>query len=1015
MRGVFVLFMFLFLVSSDAAAQGNIEPIINSTLSGKVVDARTKAPLEGAVIKITGTTHEVIADKAGRFNFRTGQKFPYTLSISHIGYETLEKDVNGGTVELALTPKPEHLSDVIVVGYGSKERRQLVGSVTKVDPSAVKTIPEGSFDAQLQGKAAGVQIATNTGVPGSDVFIRVRGATSINASNDPLYVIDGVFVNNTSLQNISQERTTSPLADINPSDIASIEILKDASAVAIYGSRGANGVVLVTTKRGNYNQASKIDFSVSHGWAGVPKERAWETVTGEEHAILINEFNRNMGRPEPFRPVSEVINGVAGRGLPSEQKTYDRMAILERTGRLQNYDLSIQGGNKATRFYLGGGYNAQEAIWKPMDFRRASIKLNLDHRVNEKITVGASNVISGSFRNMARPANGGNGTLLQASLNIPTYLPIFDDNGAPLYWVNFDNIDVITREVNLKSTSLRYIGNIYAEAAILPRLKFRTTWSLDYNNYDESEYWGTETLLGAPPTNGRATSSITQATNWVNEQTLRYDLDLGSHQLGILAGNTIQGTTVKNTTARGTNFPNNSFRLISAAANQTASESWTGNNLTSFFTSIDYNLNKKYLAEFTLRADASSRFGANNRWGYFPAVSAAWRLKQEDFLAHVKWISDLKLRASYGTTGNQNGIDAFASRGLWRAGFGYANAAGSAEQPGTGPQQLANPDLKWEKTNQFNIGTDISLFDSRLNLELNYYEKYTKDVLLEVAVPTSTGFGSYFSNFGEISNKGFEFSITSQNIRNKSFSWRTEFNVSQNRNNVDRIASPINYGTRDVVRIEEGKPLYSFWMYNQTGVNPQTGDVVFEDVNKDGQISVADRYLLGNTWPKFFGGLNNNFTWKGFDIGLFLTYSLGNDVYNLNRVFGETGGTLDANRVFFKSQLERWTTPGQITNIPRLTSQNYSIYQNSRFVEDGSFLRLRQITLGYNLPAEWLSPARIRNIRLNITATNLFLLTSYSGADPESNLGVGGQNTQGYDYGVPPQPRTIQIGINVSL
>jgi TonB-linked SusC/RagA family outer membrane protein len=394
-------------------------------------------------------------------------------------------------------------------------------------------------------------------------------------------------------------------------------------------------------------------------------------------------------------------------------------------------------------------------------------------------------------------------------------------------------------------------------------------------------------------------------------------------------------------------------------------------------------------------------------------VGLAWRLNEEPFLKNVEAITDLKIRSSYGVTGNQDGIGEYASLGLWSAGSGYNDAAGNAENPGIGPTQSPNPDLKWEKTSQFNIGVDLALLKGRIAVELNYYDKYTNDVLLQVAVPTTTGFNSYYSNFGEISNRGFEFSITTVNIRNKDLSWTSSLNVSQNKNTVEKIASPINYGTRDVVRIEQGKPLYSYWMYNQTGVDPQTGNIVFEDVNKDGGITTADRYLLHSAWPKFFGGFTNNFKYKNFDLGIFFNYSYGAYVYNLNKVFGERGGSLGANRSLFKSQLDRWTTPGQITDLPKLTSANYSTYQNSRYVEDASFLRLRQLTLGYSF--KQLAAWHIQSLRVYASATNLFLITPYTGADPESNMGVGGQNTQGYDYGTPPQPRTVQIGINVSL
>ncbi|RZK69689.1 MAG: SusC/RagA family TonB-linked outer membrane protein, partial [Pedobacter sp.] len=531
------------------------------------------------------------------------------------------------------------------------------------------------------GKAAGVQINANSGVPGADVFIRVRGATSINASNDPLYIIDGVFVNNSSLQNIAQDRGISPLADINPADIESVEILKDASAVAIYGSRGANGVVLVTTKRGTYGQKTKIEFNASEGVAWAPGDRIWQATTGEQHATLVNEFNRNMGNPEPFRDKSIVVNGVAGRGLPSEQPTYDRLSYLFRNASLRNYDISLQGGSEKTKFYFGGGYTGQEAIWRPMGLERGAVKINLDHKISDKISIGTSNSISKTHRDQARPANGANGTLLQASLNIPTYLPIFDAVGTPLKWVNFDNISVLTGTQNLWSNSYHYVGNVNLDYKITPKLIFRSTFGVDYNNYEENEYWDSRTILGN--NGGRGTQSITQSSTAINEQTLNYNEKIGKHGFGILVGNTLQSSEVKNVSATGTNFPNNSYTQISSAATQIASQFKNNSTLASFFSRADYNFNSKYYAEFIIRADGSSKFGANNRWGYFPAVGAAWRISEENFIKKIPQISNLKLRLSYGITGNQGGVSDFASRGLWTGGFGYADVAGGAELPGT--------------------------------------------------------------------------------------------------------------------------------------------------------------------------------------------------------------------------------------------------------------------------------------------------------------------------------------------
>lgn len=1006
-RYSYILILFLLLMSFHSIrAQDEPKPIINASLVGTIIDANTKEPIEGATIQLEAVTHSVATDREGRFQFVTGQKLPFTLIITYVGYQKKTIVISKSPTVIELQSDDRTLDEVVVVGYGTQKRSDLVSSISKINANETKQIPEASFDAQLQGKASGVQINTNTGVPGSDVFIRVRGATSINAGNDPLYVIDGVFVNNESLQSIGQDRKTSPLSDINPNDIESIEILKDATAIGIYGSRGANGVVLVTTKRGKFGQSPKIDFNISNGFAKAINSRIWETTTGEEHALLVNEFNKNMGRIEPFRPISE-----GGRGLPSEQKTYDRLQYLFRTAALQNYDLSIQGGSANTRYYIGGGYINQESIWKPMGFNRYSFKINLDQKLSDHITLGVSNSFSKSHRDQARPANGGNGTLLQASLNIPTYLPVFDEVGTPLKWVNFDNIYTLTSNQNLWSDSYHYIGNGSLDVSFSSKLKFRSTIGLDFNQYNEHEWWDSSTILGV--NGGLASESNTQSLSLVNEQTLSYMDKVGKHSIGGLIGNTLQSSKLNNVFASGSNFPNNSYTQISSASTQTADQWKRESTLASFFTRLNYNYDNRYYAEFILRADGSSKFGASNRWGYFPAVGLAWNMAKESFFDNQQTLSNLKLRLNYGITGNQSGIDEYATFGLWQGGDGYADIPGGEERPGTAPLQLKNSDLKWESTTQFNVGLDAGFWNDRLTLELNYYQKYTKDALLLVGTPGSTGYQSYITNYGEISNKGFEVSINTQQIVKEKFTWSTALNLAQNRNRIENIPADIPFAGRDLIRLQQGYALYSYWLYNQIGVDPETGDVQFEDLNNDGSITVADRRIIGDTWPKLFGGVTNNLKYRSFDASFLLTFSLGNKTWNHNKMLGETGGTLDANRVLLKSQLDRWTTPGQVTDVPRLATSNYSIQENSRYLEDASYLRLRNISIGYSFNKDWVQRIKLENLRFYISVSNLFLITPYSGADPEANLGT--ENIQGYDYGTPPQPRTFQFGVQVSL
>ena len=1008
--GIFAMILVFSTWQFTAVAQSGSSGSV--AVSGKVTD-ENKEPLPGVSIRVHNSSQGAVSDVDGNFKI-TLSRPNELLTFSFIGYKTQQINAgNRSVINVALAADHKLLNEVVVVGYGTQERKNVIGSISKIDPSETKSIPTGSFDAQLQGKVAGVQISSSTGVPGEAINIRVRGATSINASNDPLYVLDGVFINSTSNQTFSTGgKATSPIADINPSDIESIEVLKDAEATALYGSRGANGVIIVTTKRGNFDQRAKINFSTSQGWAKAAK--LWDLTTGPEHAQLVNEWWINTGKDtpslnrneanRPFRPASE-----GGRGLPEEQKTYDRLSEVFQTAQLQNYDLSLSGGTKTTKYYIGGGYNSQESILKPITFQRASFKVNLDQKVNDAVTVGVSNTFSRTYRNQARAGDGPAGGLLQAALHTPTYLSPVNENGELVGRAGFDNTTLLLKYYDVNSTSLRYIGNLYLEANLLPNLKFRSSFGIDYNNYDESEYWNTYLIAGSP--SGLATSSIGQYTTWINEQTLSYRKNLGAkNSFGILIGNTLQSSVSARTAAEGRGFANNSFTQISSAATTTSSQSWSKNTLTSFFARADYNHGGKYLVDVSLRADASSRFGQDNKWGYFPAVGAAWRIKQEDFLKDSRVISDLKLRSSYGITGNQNGIGDFAARGLWAGGSSYEGL------PGIAPQQLANPNLKWEKTSQVNVGVDLGLFDQRITIELNAYRKYTSDGLLTVALTGTSGFNTYWSNAAEISNKGFEFAIQTANIRKSDFTWTTNFNVARNVNNIEKLANPLRYGSRDLILQQQGSPLYSFWVYKQLYVDSQTGNTVYEDVNKDGKITVDDRQIIGSIWPKFFGGITNNFTYKGIDLGVFFAFQYGNKIYNHNKFFGEGGGARDAARVIFASNNDRWQKPGDVTDVPRPDGVNVNNYRDggSRWLEDGSFLRLRSLNIGYTIPKIFTSKLRIETLRIFAQGANLLTFTKYTGLDPESSASSAA-NQQGIDLGTPPQPRSVQVGVNITL
>ncbi|TXK49240.1 TonB-dependent receptor [Pontibacter qinzhouensis] len=1004
---------------------------VRENITGKVVSA-TGEPLPGVTVLVKNTNLGTTTGVDGSFELAVPNPTD-VLVFSFVGFASREIPLNNQkTIQVTLQDDSKALGEVVVVGYGTQNRKSLVGAIVKVDPKETTQIPVASFDAQLQGRAAGVQVNTFSGTPGEGVKVQVRGTASINASNDPLYVIDGVLVNNNPLSTINLGgKQTSPLADINPADIESIEVLKDASAIAIYGSMGSNGVILVTTKRGEYSTGkARFNLDISQGWQQADRGRLWELTTGPEHAMLVNEqwVNSGFDNPalnqtyanRPFRPAAEVINGVPGRGTPEEQHTYDRMGRVFRTAQTKNYDLNVQGGSENIRYNIGAGYTNQEGILKPAEFERASFKLNLDTKLSSKITFSSSNGVYRSFRQQVRGGAGQQAGHLLAALHHPTYLPLTNEDGTLARGSIYENIDNLTNTdvTNISTRSIRYIGNQFVEVHIVPGLRFKSSVGLDYNYYNEREFFNDQTIIGgAPNPPGYKHEVFTNLAVFQNEQTLSYTKSLlANHNITVLLGNSIQSSTINVASETGSGFPNNSFQQISAAANRTAEQSKSISTIASFFGRVNYNFSDKYFLEGTLRADGSSKFGSNNRWGYFPGIGASWRMKQENFLSNVDPVSELKLRVSAGSAGNQNGINDYASRGLWSGTAQYPDNLTSGPRAGIAPSQLENPDLKWEKTTTYNAGLDLGLFNDLVMVNIDAYYKYTTDALLYLPVPLATGYGSTLANAGEVSNKGIEVALSTINIRKNDFEWSTHFNFSRNVNRAEKLISPITFEAREYRRTEEGAALGSFWLYKQLYVDTETGNAVFDDVDKDGKLTQADRQLLGNLIPKFFGGLTNTFSYKGFDVNVLLTYQYGNSVFNFNRYILEGGGTRDASRSILKSQLDRWQKPGDITSTPRVTSvgNNYNIEQNSRYLEDASFIRVKTASLGYNLPERVTARLGLNRVRVYALGTNLWIATKYTGADPESS-GSAGQNLDGLDTATPPQPRGLQFGANISF
>ncbi len=989
-------------------------------LKGRVLTP-DQEPLVGATVQVPGTQNATLTQPDGSFQLTlsSGTK---TLRISYIGYETQQISLTSQTsLTVQLQPDSKVLNDVVITGYSTQNRKEIVGSVAKINGDDLKNIPAAAgFNQLLQGKLTGVQVNSNSGVPGGGITFRIRGNNSINASVDPLYVIDGVFVSNSEpiRTGIGQQQQSNPLADINPADIESIQVLKDANATAIYGSLGANGVVIVTTKRGRLNTKAKITANVSHGWSSAAKK--FQSTTGPETATLVNESVRNTAVDRGLDPSTVTLPFPD----PSTVPTYDRISDLFRVASTATYDLSAQGGSAQSTYFAGLSYTNQESIVKPSGFERYTLRFNYDNYLTSKLKLGNSINISRTYRNVSSNDNNPTG-VINSAIFPRSYVPIYNEDGTYARAGSFDNHIALIKNLNNNAVGWRTIGNVFAELTLLPELVLRSSWSVDNSDMYENNYSNTLIAAGIAP-KGSASSYETKNLILTNEQVLTYIKSFGDkHRINALIGNTFNTVRYEGTSAFGQNFASNDLTSIDVAATTTGSSSRNTNKLVSFFGKATYTYDGRFTFDASLRADASSKFGADRRWGYFPSGGFAWNAGNEAFLKNQSVLSDLKFRASWGLSGNQNGIGSYAAQGLWSSGFSYLDAAGIA------PTQLENRRLTWETTRQIDLGTEFSFLQNRLSFVFDYYNKYTYDLLLNVPVPSRSGFTTYLQNYGAVSNKGVEFSVHSENVAGKDFRWSTDFNISFNRNRIEKLASDIAQGAsgRNISILRQGYSVNSFQLYRQLYVDPQTGNAVYDDVNKDGIITSADRQIVGNALPKFSGGLTNTLSYKRFDLNFLFYFQQGNKIMSMHDFFLVHGG--NQNFIgFIPRQLERWQNPGDVTDIPRLTtysgnptvnggaSNNYGgnvANQSSRYLLDGSFIRLRNVALNYNLPTSLVQKARLSSARVYVQGANLLTFTKFTGLDPEVSSQSNNQNTAGYDWATVPQPRTLLVGLSLTL
>jgi len=958
------------------------------TITGTVTSETNGETLPGVSVLVKELSGVgTITDFDGKYTIEAEET--QTLVFSYIGMVSKEVAVkNQAVINVKLSENVENLSEVVVVGYGTSSKKLLTGSVGAIGAEKFEKMPMNSIDGVMQGQTAGVQISQNSGTPGGGMTVRVRGISSINAGSQPLYVIDGIPVTTGNFGQVGfSGQGINAISDLNPNDIESISILRDASSAAIYGARASNGVVLITTKSGKANK-TKINFSAYYGVQQAANKL--KLMNAQEW----NEFQAQMAGNDPST-------------APAAEHNTDWLNEVFRTAPIANYELSAQGGNEKTSFFVSGSYFTQEGILLGTDFQRLSGRLNLDHKINDYVKFKTGLSISRSENNRVEGDQSLNGPLPNA-ITLPAIYPVYNADGTYNESGPYANPIAIAKEAVNTTYSFRNIGNIGAEIKLLPGLRFETKLGVDYLSLNEHSFDPPTTRQGAR-SNGIGIEAATNVTNVTANNILTYSKTFaGIHDLDFLFGNSIEQFNRKSSFLRGTDFPNEYFEYLANAGTVTAgTASNTLRSTNSFFGRAKYNLNNKYLFEALARYDGSSKFGENNRYGLFPAFSVAWRVSEEAFFPEA--IDDFKLRLGYGITGNDQ-IGDFRSIGL----YGSANYSGTS---GLAPIQLPDPDLKWETTKQLSAGFDLSFISNRITINFDFYNKLTYDMLLDRPLPTSSGFSTITTNIGEMKNTGYEIGLTTENVKTDNFLWTSNFNISTNKNEVTKLykGQPIGPTGRGSNRIEEGEEIGYFYGYESLGVDPTTGDIVFRDIDNNGVINDKDQTKIGSPHPDFNGGFNNTVSYKGFELNLFLQYTYGNDVFNGTRIYTESCGETPDNQT--TDVIDRWQKPGDIAEIPRATASdpNNNNRPSSRFIEDGSFLRIKTLSLTYNFNSNMLSKLKLYNLKVYCTMQNLYTFTQYSGMDPEVNYAGDTNYILGTDFFTYPQARTFIFGLNVGF
>lgn len=974
----------------------------NFIINGKVTDAETGQGLPGVNIVLKGHDAGTSTDQEGNYSLEipAAEKENGILVVSFIGYLMQEIPVGGNTsVNISLQEDIVGLDQVVVVGYGTQKKSDLTGSVSQVKAEEINSYPSANVLQALSGRAAGVQVLQSTGAPGTGPSVRIRGQNSIQGENEPLYVVDGFPISG-----------SNPTL-LNNSDIESIEILKDASATAIYGSRGANGVVLITTKQGKAGK-TMVDFETSYSTQSLRKKL--DLMNAREYALLNNEqaVNDNL---DPYFTQDEI--NALGAG-------YDWQDLVFQSAPMKTASLNVRGGNQKTQFTVSGSAFGQEGIVKGSDYNRYSLRANVNHEISDKFRVTLSSTLS-QLRTERKDNDGGSRgrSMIGAAISAPPVLEPYNGDGT--YTVLADEYPFVAVDL---TNPLNYINEQYnktkanvvlANAALIynpiEELTIKISGGIE-NRDDRTDNYTTRNFINS---DGSAGVSTGQFTSHLSENIISYNKTFGErHELSALAGFTYQDFIRTSLGASGIGFLADAFGTHDLGAAATPGIPGSGYSkavLLSYLGRVNYTYNNKYLFTASFRSDGSSRFSEGNKWGYFPSGAFAWRISSEEFLKDHPRISDLKLRTSWGFTGSQ-AIDPYATLSRLESG----NTIFGDEMVSTfAPNRQLPGDLKWETTEQFDVGLDLGLFSNRLYLTADYYVKNTRDLLNTVRLPSSLGFTTTIQNVGKMQNKGFEFSLDAKAMTGE-FSWDIFGNIAFNRNKVvklhngeDILGNFINVlvvGDNFSI-LREGRAVGQFWGYQEEGYD-ETGRITYRDLSGDGEISEADKTYIGDPNPDFIYGLTSDMSYKNFQLTIFVQGSQGNDIFNVSSIPStmDYGQGLNMPREVF---LDHWTPQNTDARYP-VISRNYSVRVSDRWVEDGSYLRLKNVQLAYNVPAGKIGVKWLNSAQIYVSGQNLVTLTDYSWWDPEVNS-RGAGTRQGIDHYSYPMAKTFTVGLRAGF